>query len=588
MNRHEIEEQYTWNLNAMFQDQQDFETMYEHATQLLQRLSEQQATYCSSELAFYDFFCDYEAFSRKETHLYVYAKMCNDVEPTLEENQKNLARVLTLGQNSGVALSFLKNSVIANKDTISSYLKSERCQDFTFIIEEILRTIPHRLSEQQETLMAQMSDILNNPSETYASWRMEFEDVIVDGQPEFLNMATFRRLLEHQDPKVRKQAYTNFFGAYEKVANPMSNLLIGNAKAQAFVAKQRKFSSALAASLFEDNANETLFYKVLTMANETYISNFHRYNRLKKSLLGLETLHYYDLNVSLVDSVDTKYSIEDAFTILEQALAPLSSDYLAQLKRAKSERWIDFLTHPGKRPGAYSWGSYDSYPYILMNYTNSYDSLSTLAHELGHSMHSHYSKTNNRPILANYKIFVAEVASTVNEILLNRHLIQTTTDPKYKAFLLYNLLEQLVGTLYRQPMYANFEATLHQWVEEGKPVAASDCTQLYAELSKDYYGPDVTLDSLVGNGCFYIPHFYYNFYVYKYTLGMSCALSFAKKILAGDNQPYLNFLTRGGSCDPIKQLQDAGVDPCADEVYDDAFGFFLETLNEFEAIMKTL
>ncbi|MGL5540439.1 MAG: oligoendopeptidase F, partial [Erysipelotrichaceae bacterium] len=535
---------------------------------------------------FSTFMNEYERFQRQLSHCYTFAKMSTDVEPTSDANQQNMAIVLTLEQQSVLALSFLQNRVIAHKEAIEVYLQDENCAPFAYVVSEILRTIPHRLDDEGEKWMASLHDLLGNPAETYANWRVDFDDVIVDGQPQFLNMATYRQFLEHDDQSVRKQAYQTFFRTYQSLANPMASLLTGNAKAQVFNAKQRNFDSALQASLFEDNATVALFDQVLKMANEKYIGLFHRYNALKKELLQLDTLHYYDLNVPLVSGFDQKYTIEESFDILNKALAPLSPTYLALLEKAKKERWIDFMTHPGKRPGAYSWGSYDSAPYILMNYTGSYDSVSTLAHELGHSMHSYFSKTNNRPILANYKIFVAEVASTVNEVLLNQHLLQTSVDPKTKAYLLYSMLEQLVGTLFRQPMYAKFEATLHAWLEEGRPVSSSDLTTLYAQLSQDYFGPSVQLDDLVGYGCYYIPHFYYNFYVYKYTLGMSCALSFAKKLLAGENSAYLSFLTKGGSCDPIEQLQQAGVDPLADGTYDDAFGFFEQTLNEFEALMK--
>lgn len=588
MNRNEIELQYLWDLEAMFKDQSAFDDTFNNATALLEELRAQATTFTQDEEHYYHFMVKYEDFYRKLHQLYVYAKMSSDVAPEVAQNQQNLATALKLEQNAGIALSFFSNAIIANQSKIIHYLQSERCQPFSFVMDEILRTIPHRLSDEEENELATLSEILGNPAETYASWRMEFDDVEVDGKKEFLNLATFRQFLEHKDPRVRQQAYEHFFGEYKKAANPMANLLMGNTKSQVYVAKKRKFNSALEASLFEDNASVALFNKVLFMANEKYRHYFHEYNALKKELLQLETLHYYDLNVPLVEGVETKYSIDDAFTILNNALLPLSMDYIELLKKARSQRWIDFMTHTNKRPGAYSWGSYDSYPYILMNYTGSYDSLSTLAHELGHSMHSYYSREHNRPILANYKIFVAEVASTVNEILLNKYLIQTTTNPQEKAFLLYHMLEQLLGTLYRQPMFAQFERDLHTWIEEGKAISSSDITSHYQNLSAAYFGDSVTLDELVGYGAYYVPHFYYNFYVYKYTLGMSCALSFATKLLHGDNQAYLHFLTKGGSSYPIDQLQSAGVDPLADETYDAAFTFFKETLEEFKATMKSL
>lgn len=588
MNRNEIKLEYRWNLEAMFTSQDEFNNLLQQTQNIVNDLQAQESTFTQNELSFYVFFTNYETYLRNFSKLYVYAKMSSDVEGALAINQQNSASVLNLESLANIKLSFLQTSVISNKDLILSYLESTRCKPFFFVIEEILRTIPHRLTPKEEQELAQLSDILNTSAETYASWRMEFKDVDVDGEAQFLNLATYRQFLENKDVNVRKQAYENFFSGYQKVANPMANLLLGNTKAQVYLAKKRNFDSALAASMFDDNAPVALFEKVVEMANVKYRSYFHEYNALKKEVLNLETLHYYDLNLPLVEGFEKKYSIEESFSILKEALAPLSQEYVDLLEKARTERWIDFETHTDKRPGAYSWGSYDSYPYILMNYTSSYDSVSTLAHELGHSMHSYYSRANNRPILSNYKIFVAEVASTVNEILLNKYLIANASTPKEKAFLLYHLLEQLLGTIYRQPMYAQFEKDLHTWIEEEKAVSSTDITTHYAKLSKEYFGDSVELDDLVGYGAYYIPHFYYNFYVYKYTLGMSCALSFASKILKGENQAYLDFLKKGGSMYPIEQLQTAGVDPLQDATYDDAFTFFKETLEEFKEVMKTL
>lgn len=588
MNRNEIKLEYRWNLEAMFESQEDFNNLLQQTQNIVTDLQAQETTFTENELSFYVFFSNYETYLRNFSKLYVYAKMSSDVEGSLALNQQNSASVLNLESLANIKLSFLQTSIISHKEVIPSYLESTRCKPFFFVIEEILRTIPHRLTPKEEQELAQLSDIFNTSAETYASWRMEFKDVDINGEPQFLNLATYRQFLENKDINVRKQAYENFFQGYQKVANPMANLLLGNTKAQVYLSKKRNFESALAASMFDDNAPVELFEKVVEMANVKYRSYFHEYNAFKKEVLNLETLHYYDLNIPLIEGFERKYSIDESFTILKAALAPLSQEYVDLLEKARDERWIDFETHTNKRPGAYSWGSYDSYPYILMNYTSSYDSLSTLAHELGHSMHSYFSRANNRPILANYKIFVAEVASTVNEILLNKYLIANTSDAKEKAFLLYHLLEQLLGTIYRQPMYAQFEKDIHTWIEEEKAVSSIDITSHYANLSKEYFGDAVELDDLVGFGAYYIPHFYYNFYVYKYTLGMSCALSFASKILKGDNQAYLEFLKKGGSMYPIEQLQTAGVDPLQDATYDDAFTFFKETLEEFKEVMKSL
>ncbi len=256
------------------------------------------------------------------------------------------------------------------------------------------------------------------------------------------------------------------------------------------------------------------------------------------------------------------------------------------LDQAFTQRWIDFYPSKDKRTGAYSWGTYDSNPYILTNFTGSYDSLSTLAHELGHSMHSYYSNHHNRPMLAGYQIFVAEVASTVNEILLNTYLLKTNNDPSYRRYILSNLMEEFVGTCYRQPMFAQFEKDLHAWIEERKPISSKTITDRCLELNKAYFGDAVIVNDLQKYGFYYVPHFYYNFYVYKYTLGMSVAISFVKDILNRHPEAYRQFLTKGESESPVDELKNAGVDPLKDEVYDNAFTFFKEIMDEFESLTE--
>lgn len=587
MLRKEIEEKYKWDLSSLYQSQQAFDKDYEKAQQLLDELKTYKDHICDTKESFIQFMNIDEAFSGYIENLFVYAKMCTDVEPEDEQHQHNLAKANALMQQSSIDMTFVTLELIAHKQVIEQYLKDEQCKDFRYPMEELFRTIPHRLDDDREQLLSQVHELTNIAQDTFQSLRVEFEPVMVDGKEEFLNGATYREFLKHKDKSVRKEAFEHYFKEYKRYENVFANTLIGHTKGQVFFAKTRNYANALEASLFKDGASAELFHKVLHMANEKYRPFLHDYYALRKSILNLDQQHVYDTNLDLVEQVQHSYSIDESFDILYQALAVLGEEYVSLLRRAKEERWIDFMPSKGKRTGAYSWGTYSSNPYILTNFTGSYESLSTLAHELGHSMHSYFSHKNNRPLLANYKIFVAEVASTVNEILLNQYLLKTTQDKKVKASILANLLDQLIGTLYRQPMFAQFEEQLHTWVQERKPVSSTTLTDYYLTLNKAYFGDSVIVDELQKYGCYYIPHFYYNFYVYKYTVGMSVALSFVRKIQAGDTKDYLTFLQKGGSEPCIDQLIHAGVDPCSDAVYDDAFTYFKQILEEFKQLMQS-
>lgn len=586
MNRNDADKKYTWDLSSLFVDQDAFDEQLKKSSALLEDLCARKGKICVSMESYITFMNDQELFERGLENLYVYAKMSTDVEPKDMQNQQNLAAAANLLQKAQNDLTFVSLELIHHADQIREYLKDEQCRDFRYPMEELFRTIPHRLSDEMEQFLSEVNEIASVPDETFQSIRLTFDDVDVNGKKEFLNGATYHEFLRNKDVNVRRQAFEHYFKEYGNMENAFANLLIGNAKGQVLNAKTRHFDSALQASLFQDGVDETLYNKILVMANEKYIAYLHEYFALKKQVLGMEDFHEYDISLDMEPSCDMHYTIEECRDILKKALHVLGDDYVSVIDQAFEQRWIDFYPSKDKRTGAYSWGTYDSNPYILTNFTGSYDSLSTLAHELGHSMHSYYSKKNNRPLLADYKIFVAEVASTVNEILLNRYLLQTSEDPAYRRYILSSLMEQFVGTCYRQPMFAQFEKDLHEWIENRMPISSKTITDRCLQLNKEYFGDAVIVDELQKYGFYYVPHFYYNFYVYKYTLGMSVAISFVKEILSGNVAPYRAFLTKGGSESPVDELKHAGVDPTSDKVYDDSFTFFKEIMEEFKELLS--
>lgn len=586
MKRNEIETELTWDLSGLFKDQKAFDEQFEKAKAMLHKLCQFKGHIADSKYSFIAFMNTQEEFMRYMDNIEVYASMRVDVDPENEIVQDNLSKANSLNDLQTSSLTFIDNEIIASKKMIETYLKDDDCKDFRYAISEIFRTIPHRLDEKTEALLGDVITLAKCPEDTFRSFPLNFEPVMVDGKEEFLNGATYISFLQNKDENVRKQAFEHYFKEYQTYQNVFMNTLSAHAKGQVLLAKARNFPNALSASLFEDGVEEDLFHKVLYMGNEKYHDYVQEYFSLRKELLHLDVQHIYDIQLELVNEVDIKYSIDECFDIMDQALKVLGDDYVQLLHQAKDERWIDFMPCKGKRNGAYSWGTYDSKPYIMTNFNGDYESLSTLAHELGHSMHSYFSWQNNRAMNSGYRIFVAEVASTVNEILLNDYLLKTSDDKQYKAYILSNLLTQLIGTLYRQPMYAKFEYDLHTWIENKEVISSQKITQHFLDLNKQYFGEGVEIDDLQRYGCYYIPHFYYNFYVYKYTLGMSVALSFVKRIQQGDVESYRNFLTKGGSESPLDELIHAGVDPRDDQVYDDAFTFFKETLDEFKELMK--
>lgn len=586
MLRNEIEEQYKWDLHHMYPNMDAFMNDVKIVEATIDKLVASKDSFYLNEANFYEFLLNLETKKIKLDALCAFASMINDVESEDSVANKYLAIANSLESKNNTKCGFIPLVCMQHEAEIKTYLTSERCQPFTYQINEILRYAPHHLDEQQEDMLNAMKELMQSPSNTYFSFRLNFKDVDVDGHQEFLNGGNYHKFLLNKDVKVRKQAFENYIGEYKKYENVFANLLTSHAKGQILNAKYRHYRSALQASLFDDGVDEQLFNLVLKMGNEKYLDYVHEYFQLRKDVLKMDKQHIYDIYVPMVESVDLKFNIDEAFNILKEALKPLGEDYIAMLDVAKEQRWIDFYPHDKKRSGAYSFGTYGNYPYILLNYNDSFDSLSTLAHEFGHSMHSYYSDQNNRGINASYQIFVAEAASTVNELLLSDYMLKHCEDKKVKAYLIAQLLDTLVGTLYRQTMYAKFEADLHDKLASGEALSSKEISDLFLTLNKNYYGDGVIVDDLQAYQCYAIPHFYYNFYVYKYTLGMSVAIAFSKQILNGNPNDFKYFLTRGGSTSPLQSFIDSKVDPRQEAIYDEAFNYFKELLDELKTLLQ--
>lgn len=588
MQRKDISIQYTFDLTTIYPDNQSFTADFDKVSRLKEDLKQAKDSFTINSDNFYAFLKNQDEYSKLLEKLYTYCHLACDVEPENQELQSLMAKVMAFANQGNVELNFIDLKIIEASETINGYLSEDRFASYRYAIKEIIKFKEHLLSEENEQLIAQFDAISSLSSKVFDSIRFDYEPVEINGKKEFLNAATLTRFLKNKDRNVRKQAYHNFFQEYRKFENTFATTLAGIMKKDAIYAKIRKFDSPLGASVYHDDVPEDLFFKILEMANVKYRPLFHQYNSLKKELLDLDELCNYDLNIPLINTSDYKVKVDDAFEIIKTALAPLGKDYLKIIEKSKDERWIDFYPHEKKRAGAYSGGSYLTKPFILMNYVDDYNSLSTLIHELGHSVHSYLSNSNQEYINSSYRIFVAEVASTVNETLLINHMIANAKTPEQKAYFIYEQLENCVGLLFRQPMYGEFEYLLHQKAAADEPLSSKTITELYAKLSQEYFGEEVKLDGLTGHSCYYIPHFYYNFYVYKYTLGMTVALAIVKRILDGDKgqvASYLEFLKSGGSMSPVDLLKIAHVDPLDDGIYNDAFSYFENLLQQFKETM---
>ncbi len=589
MKREDIALNDTWDLSLLYVNSQQFEQDLTQAQTLLNTIIQQQGHLCDTLDHFKSYLRQDEQLDRLLSKLYCFAHLLCDVEPNNAQGQTMLAQVMSLYQQAQEKLTFVELELMDHETMILDYLKDPHLENYQYKMHTLFRQKEHILSKEMEDILAKVNQIANTGEDVFDALRLEFEPVEVHGKMEFLNQATLNQFLKNEDPRVRKEAYEHFFKEYQRYENVFASTLSSTMKKDAFFASMRHFDHALQASLFQDDVPESLFFKILDMANRQYRPLFHRYNAFKKKYLQLENMYNYDLSVPLVKEKEHHYTIDECFDIILKTVEVFGSEYVNIIQKAKNERWIDYYPCVGKRDGAYSSGCYDSVPYILTNFIGDYHSLSTLIHELGHSVHTYLSNAYQAPHNASYRIFVAEVPSTLNELLLMQYMLDHASSKQEKAYLLYTLLEECVGLIFRQPMFADFEYRLHTMAEKNQPMSSKIITDLYLKLNQDYYGPDVKMSPYVGCSCYYVPHFYYNYYVYKYTLGMTIALALAERILKKDQQQidrYLSFLKSGGSMSNLDLLKKAGVDPLDDQLYQDAYHYFETTLSQLEDMMK--
>ena len=590
MNREEIQEQYIWDLTKIFKDINEFNELYNELKKEIQDYSKNEKIMLESATNFYNAINNYYKITRKLEKLYVYTSLLSDEDTSNNNNQALKLRITNLYDEWSKNSFFLTTNIL-KKDykEIEEYYKEEpKLLDYEIILKEQFRYKEHTLSDEEEKLLSNLSKVFGNNQRTYGLLKdsdINFGNIIDEEEKEVeLTCSNYSIYIESKNRKVRKNAFETLYKTYKQFINTFASTLNGKVNENITRAQIRKYNSSLEAALFNDELTKEIYNNLIdTVSNNMDV--LFKYYDLKKELLNLEELHLYDIYTPIISNFEKKYSFEDATNLVIDALKVLGDDYITILKDGFTNRWIDVYPTKSKRTGAYSGGSYDTYPYVLLNYQERYNDVSTLAHELGHSMHSYYARKTNDYQYGDYSIFVAEVASTVNEVLLAKHLLKTSKEKEEKLFILDNLMNLFKSTIYRQTMFAEFEKIIHEDAEQDIPLTADYISNKYYELNKKYFGEGVVVDEEIKYEWSRIPHFYYNFYVYKYATGLSAACKIANDILEGKPnavENYKKFLSCGTTLNPIESLKLADVDLNKKEVIESAINMFKDTIEEFK------
>ncbi|WP_255992984.1 oligoendopeptidase F [Clostridium perfringens] len=534
-----------------------------------------------------------ERLSRKLGKLYVYAHMRSHEDTSNPEMQSLVNKIDPYSAEFSSYTAYFVPEILSLKEgTIENFINEDKdLEQYKIYFEMILNEKPHILSKEVESVLASVSDCLGAPESIYSMLTnsdMTFGEILDEsGRKVELSEGNYNSFIKSKDRKVREAAFKLLFGTYKKYENTLATSLSSSIKNFVFESKTRKYNSSLEASLKPNNIPVEVYYNALKTVDEN-MDALHRYVRIKKKLLNLDEIHMYDLYVPVIECKKEHLEYKDAISLVEEGLKPLGKEYLDIFNKGISEGWIDVYENKGKRSGAYSWGSYDTMPYVLLNYNYELNDASTLAHEMGHSIHSYYTRKTQPYIYGDYSLFCAEVASTTNEILLIHHLIEKETDKNKKLYLINQELEQIRTTVFRQLMFAEFELKTHEAIENGESLTSEVLCKMWKDLNIKYFGEDMNVDEEISIEWARIPHFYSDFYVYQYATGYAAASSFANSILSKGEEAvekYKGFLKAGGSMYPIDTLKMAGVDMTTAKPLKDTFNRFNELLDMLEEII---
>lgn len=593
--RNEVEPQHKWKIEDLYQNDEQWQQEVEVINTLVEELRQYQGKLGDSAETLYSFLSLSDKVDELLERVYVYANQKSHEDTTNATYQDLADKANNVMMTVNSALSFTTPEILTIPEERIRTFYEEKIEllQYQRMIQEIMKDKPHTLSSEMEELLAQTAEIADGPDNTFSMLNnadIKFPTIIdEDGEEIEITHGRYIKLMESPDRRVRKETFEGLYSSYKKLKNTIASLYSTNVKKDIFYAKARKFNSSLESAL-DGSRIPVEVYKNLIEAVHENLPAMYKYMEIRKKALKVDELHMYDIYAPIVSDFTMEVSFDEAKQIVKEGLKPLGEEYLSILQEGFDNGWIDIYENEGKRSGAYSWGAYGTHPFVLLNYQNNLKNTFTLAHEMGHAIHSYYSDKNQPITYAGYRIFVAEVASTCNEALLMAHLIANAKDKKEKAYLINYHLEQFRGTLYRQTMFAEFEMLTHQMAEEGQALTAETLSKLYYDLNKKYFGDNVVIDEDIAMEWARIPHFYRNFYVYQYATGYSAAIALSKRILEkGESavEEYIhNFLCGGSSKDPIDLLKGAGVDMSSKEPVEQALKVFADLVDQLEELIE--
>lgn len=592
MNRDKINDKYKWDLEVIYSSKEDFYKDYNDVKDKIIKFKEYENKKIDNGNILLSILKDSYVIDRMIDKLYCYANLNSDLDTSVNENEAMCELVMNLYSLYSENSYFVTPNILKNDySDIERYISEvSELRKYERILKKTFRYKEHTLNDSEEKLLSSMSKMFNNNSKTYEL--LKDSDMSLGyiknekGKKVELTDSNYGMFIESKNRDVRKDTFFTLYDSYKKYKNTFASLLTGEIKENSVYSKVKKYDSSLEASLFGDEIDKNVYLNLIDTVNNN-MDVVYKYYDLKRKELGLEDFHIYDSYVSLDTSSDKKYKFNDALKIVCEVLEVFGKDYLKVLKQGIKDRWIDVYPTKAKRTGGYSGGCYDTYPYILLNYLDRYNDMSTLIHEIGHSMHSYYSREFNDYEYSNYTIFVAEVASTVNELLLAYHILNNTDDDKEKKYILEKLMSLFKSTIYRQTMFAEFELDLYNKIDNDEVLTADKISDIYLDLVKKYFGDGVVIDEDIKYEWIRIPHFYYNFYVYKYATGLSAACHIVNDILSGKEtavENYLDFLKCGSSKSPLESLLVAGVDLTKKEVVESAINMFNDVIEQYKEL----
>jgi len=591
--REDIPTEYTWDLESIYASNEDWERDFQTLQRQLPELETLKGTLEQSGEALLKVLQKRDEIYEKLERLYVYTSMRKDEDTTNGTYQGMADRAMQLFVRASTVAAYIEPEILAlPQETLDQFRQNTPGLDlYNQQLRDLSRKRPHVRSAEVEAVLAAAGEITDAPDNIFSmidNADLKLPNIKNEaGEEVELTQGNYLTYIRSADRRVRKDAFEALHNTFLKQRNTIAATLSSQVKADLFYTRQRNYTTCRERALARYNIPVSVYDNLIETVSE-HIPQLNRYMKLRKRILNLDELHMYDLYVPIVEETNDEITYAQARDTVTEALSPLGKDYINTLKRAFTQRWIDVYESPGKRSGAYSGGAYGTNPFILLNFQNKRDSMYTLAHELGHSMHSFYTRTNQPYQYGDYTIFVAEVASTLNEGLLTEHLLKSTDNPALRLAVLNHSLEDIRATLFRQTMFAEFEQQIHSQAEQGEPLTADTLTAMYTALNEKYYGGEAVIDDLIGIEWARIPHFYYNFYVYQYATGISAASALVQRILH-EGQPaverYLKFLSSGSSADSIDLLKMAGVDMTTPEPVRQAFQLFESHLTQMEQLL---